>query len=533
MRRLSAALTCLALVPALGGLAACSVSDGSDTDRKSATPTTAPVAKEAGAAGSVFAPGTIATHLFEGILQGAGAEGFTFLSDLLFGDGDVQAQATTAQLDQIQTQLDQIAARLDTIDDDLVSIKGQLASDGLGTKLDTMNGWNNEMTSLYREYFIPIASAAKDVSVAKKNIADAQASATTGTAGTSVPPALTDALTASTKALQDKRSRFDTAFMNAHAFTIFADQHDEMYPRDPNVSSVLKLAGRAMESKGYATWTDSQRLSSLYLTLSDQEALSALLIIEHDKMFGSDAATQKRHRDEYVSNVKIEKANLAPEIPWGQVKVGQQMFLVPGWQYQLNATRHAWLPISPEGVQLGTPLETFESVNPGWGLPTDAQITALYNGTKNTSIIHSYQGPTDLGPTSHLGSIWQNSGRSKADEQTAVAGWGQDRFWTKDTWASNPMNCIIGQYRDVDRVYTLHHMAVMSGATAIAVQGQPGRIPDQAQGSPNTESDCDWTLSHLYDNETYGARVMLTRAVDADTQDYMAQRSTALPAPTS
>lgn len=185
--------------------------------------------------------------------------------------------------------------------------------------------------------------------------------------------------------------------------------------------------------------------------------------------------------------------------------------------------RSAWLPISPEGVQLSQPLTTYESENPGWGLPTDAQMTALYDGTKNVP---------SLSGSRHLGSVGQDSGRSSTEQSQAIAGWGMSAYWTKDTGLTNPMTCIIGQYREVYRQYTRYHMAVMNGATAIAIQGQPGRIPDMAKGSPNTESDCDQTLISLYDNATYAARVILTRTVDANTQDYMAQRSTALPAPT-
>ena len=523
MRRLGVALTCLMLAPCLGGLAACSVSDPSETDRKSAASATAPVAKQAGAAGSVFAPGTIATHLFEGVLQGAGAEGFTFLSDLLFGDDDVQAAATTAQLDQIQTQLDQINTRLDTIDDDLLSIKGQLANDTLGTKLDTMNGWNNKMTSLYREYFLPIASAAKDVSVAKKNVADARA------AGTPVPAALTDALAAATKSLLDKRTHFDTAFMSDDPYTVFANQHDEMYPRDPNVSSVFKLAGRAMDdAKGYATWMDSQRLSSLYLTLSDQEALSALLIIEHDKMFGADAATQQRHRDQYVNNVKVEKANLAPEIPWGQVKVGQQMFTVPSdGSITYQGSAQPWLPISPEGVQLGTPLKTFTSENPGWVMPDDTQVGALYDATKSVPA---------LSGSTHLGSIWQGSGRASTEEESARAGWSAPMFWTTKTGLTNALYCIVNRQPDhyraeLHRQYTAHHAAVMNEA-AFRSMGLPGTVPD----GPMTAFDvagCDGFVVRSDDPSSIAAKVMLTRTVDASTQDYLAQRSTALAPSTS
>ncbi|MEO7236486.1 MAG: hypothetical protein ABIW80_14085, partial [Lapillicoccus sp.] len=218
MRRLGVALTCVLLAPGLGGLAACSSADGTQPT----TTTTAPVAKKAGAAtASALGPGQLATFLLEGVLQGVGAQGYTFLSDLLFGSGDVTAEATTAKLDGIQSQLDQITTRLDTIDTDVNAIKGQIAGVVLSDKLEEMRGWNNKMTTLYTEYFLPIAAAAKDVSLAKQNIADAQ-KASCGTTATStatptssptctatgVPTALTDALTTKVKALEDKKTRF-------------------------------------------------------------------------------------------------------------------------------------------------------------------------------------------------------------------------------------------------------------------------------------------------------------------------------------
>jgi len=71
----------------------------------------------------------------------------------------------------------------------------------------------------------------------------------------------------------------------------------------------------------------------------------------------------------------------------------------------------------------------------------------------------------------------------------------------------------------------------MAGATAILMQGQPGRIPDSDNADHATEADCDRILDQLYDDSTYAARVVLTRAVDADKEDFMAQRSHALHPP--
>ena len=243
-------------------------------------------------------------------------------------------------------------------------------------------------------------------------------------------------------------------------------------------------------------------------------------------MFGADAATQQRHQDEYVKNHAVEQANLPPEIPWDQVLIGGQIYRADAnfdkaARQSLSQSPEPWLPISPEGHQLGSWdaawLLAYPS-NAGWDLPTDAQLTALYDGTKNV--------PAAAGST-HLGSIWTNTGRSATDEEFAKYDWNQPWLWSKTTSPSNPMTCTVAQSHDVTRVYTLHHAGYMAGATAVGIQGQPGRIPDNNYLA-NTDADCDLALNQ-YNNGTYAAGVVLTRAVDGNTEDFMAQRSTALP----
>jgi hypothetical protein len=344
-----------------------------------------------------------------------------------------------------------------------------------------------------------------------------------------VQKAYDDSLTA----LSNQKAAFDTAFTNNNIVATFYNQHDALYPA-PNTSSVLKLAGQAIGTKGYATWTDSQSLADMYRYFSDQEALSALLIFEHDKMFGADAATQQRHRDEYVSDNAVEKANLPPEIPWAQVKLGTRMFKTPAYPQDTVASHGAWLPITAEGKPLSTytPRDT-ETANPGWVLPTAAQLGTLYDVTKSTPIVNTFWGT----PSTHLGSIWQNSGRlgtygpprGVSAEAKAIDDFGKPWYWTSDTSASNPMDCDPYQDGQVSRTYTLHHVGNMAGATAFETQGQPGRIPDFFGGGM-TVADCDNSLVTLYNNDTYSAYVMLTQPIPADV-DYLAQRSTALPAP--
>ncbi len=77
------------------------------------------------------------------------------------------------------------------------------------------------------------------------------------------------------------------------------------------------------------------------------------------------------------------------------------------------------------------------------------------------------------------------------------------RHWTKGISEANALASKVGRYTTVDRVHTVD----------------------------NTEAGCEAPIVQQYDNGPYAARVRLTRAVDADKEDHMAQRSTALPAP--
>lgn len=550
MRRLGVVLTCLVLAPGLAGLAGCSTADSSTPPSATSTVSRLAGGEETPALG----PGRMAYFLLEGVFQGAGAQGYTFLSDLLTGDGKgVSDEATMAKLDGIGSQLTQITTRLDTIDSDLGSLRAEITDATLRGQLDQMNQWNNSMITLYQEYFLPVLDAAKEVSAAKADIdafktscggaassgtpsatASATATATTtACATTPVPANLTKALADKVSALDAAKQSFKTKFDLTDPYTTAANQHDELYPKNPDVSSVLKLAGLSMESRGYVTWADSQKLNNLYLALSDQEALSAMMVFEHDKMFDAPVTTQARHQSDYKAFNDIERANLSPEIPWGQVKVGQQMFMVP--PDPQHEAYGAWLPISPEGKQLGTfdPLVK-EAENPGWSLPNDTQLTALYGATKATPIVDTVLGTESQGPSTHLGSIWKHSGNDSilapspiTKEQAAIYAWGRPWYWTNDTGQSNAMeeiSPITSKYVGY-RHYTLHHIGYMAG-DAFEIQGQPGRIPDKATCE---NAQCDATIISMYENDTYSGNVMLTQPIP-DGVDYMAQRSTALPA---
>lgn len=553
MRRLSAVVTSLALVPVLAGVSACSGS-------APVPPAAASVSKQAGAAegGSGLGPGQLATFVLEGVLQGVGAQGYMFLSDLLSGDSSgVTDKATADKLDSIDNQLTNIKARLDSVDSDLNGITQKLSGDELNTALRQFNTSSNNVLPLYQEKFRPILAETKKVAAAKEDIEVKKTTCATATStvtpsatpATSAPtatgtssatardvctidmPTLTDALTKAVSDLDGAKAKFQSAFEGSTIFSDYLNQHDLLYPKQAGLYSVLYLAGQSLEGKGYVTWSDSQKLHQLYLTLSDQEALSALLVLEYDKMF--DTGRLEEHKQGYQDNHSIEVANLAPEIPWGQVKVGNQMFQVPWDKSVGNFPSGAWLPISPEGKQLGTwfPTSVLDQ-NPGWSLPDSTQMTTLFEKTKNVP-------PTSEGKT-HLGSIWANSGKGAFDQVQMGGIWGRTWYWTKDMSDSNSMACYtaFGGEKGPLRVYKLHHVANMSGdtaagsptpANAIELQGQPGRIPDQSGVFNNKQVmkqvECDQEMDQ-YNNEKYSADVLLTRPIDPATEDFMAQRQT-------
>ena len=554
MRRLTVALTCLVLAPGLAGLAACSASDV--TAPPAATST---VSKLAGGEGTpALGPGQMAYFLLEGVFQGAGAQGYNFLSDLLTGDGSgVKEDATTAKLDGISSQLTAITTRLDTVDKDLSSLRAQVTAGKLSVQLTQMDQWNNSMITLYDEYFLPVLDAAQDVRAAKTNLdikksCTTSASTTTAATPSATPSTPASATTSSSNTvcsktqeeleqdLKDKLATLDgpdgvkVAFKRnfelKDPYTVSANQHDQLYPKAAGEDSVLKLAGANMQSKGYTTWADSQKLNALYLSLSDQEAFSALLVFEHDKMFGLPAGTQKRHYTDYRDFNDLERANLPKEIPWGQVKVGNQMFMVPADQQQREAFG-PWLPISPEGKQLGTfdPMVKVTE-NPGWSLPTAAQLGSLHEATKNVTIVDTVLGAENKGPSTHLGSIWKNSGNTKVIapssitmEQAAIYSFGQPWFWASDTTTSGMMACYPpGKGIHTNRYYTLHYASFMGG-DVYRTEMEPATSIDEATGNG---AECDTA----YENPNYAAATMLTQPIP-DTVDYMAQRTDALPAP--
>ena len=552
MRRFGIGLSCLLLTSGLVGLTACTGSD------RTSPITSAPVVREAGvveATAGGFGPGQLAVWVLEGVVKAAGGQGYSFLSDLLLGGDDVKVDTTTQKLDGIQSQLDGIDTRLTGIATDVQSIQDDLVDQDFRAKLEKMNGWNNSMVTLYREYFEPIAGAAKEVAAAKESISSSPsgscaavasksastANTTTGscTSPAAAPAASTATLAARSQQLETLRKNFQDAFGRADPYTVLANQHDSLYPKSPSLFSVLKLAGRKLESKGYATAADSQQLHNLYLALSDQEALTALLILEHDKMFGTAAVTQ-RHEDQYLAFRKAEVDNLAQQIPPNKIKVGNRMYAVIT---EYGTGFGAWLPMD-NGQQIGTFNAAATAAKySGWSLPNDLQLTALYNATKGVPIITGKKLHSDTVAT-HLGSVFPSQNVSSSPVEEIYADfWQRQSYWSSDvSGLSNPQKCYNMPRPDlphylssvVTKQYTFHHVGNMTAASAIAIQNLPS--PPVPENITTTGKDGDPNLCHpdmvrLYNNKANSAGVILVHPVDLEKDNYMAERSTALSAP--
>jgi hypothetical protein len=505
MRRLGVAAVCVLLAPGLGALGACTSSEAN-----SPAATSSPITRQAGAAGLTSsgggAYGLVAGALLESLLKPGVEQGYDFLGDLLSGGDDTKG--SEAELTHVQDQLNTITTRLDTIEADLQSIQAQLINQELSTRMTTMNSYHNDVLAVYRSYFLPIAAAAKQVSADKATIANGGAAD----------------LDAHKAVLANKTKDFHDAITSYKIFGILTDQHDSLYPKDPQPFSVLKLAGQSMESKGYVTSMDSERLHNLYLAYADQEALTATLILEYDRMFAGDTTGDAKQYQDFHA---IEVANLATPIPHGQIKVGAQLYMVPEGEGGGPRTPTPWLPINPDGTQLGgNDPATIEGENPGWSLPTDPQLNALYIGTlKAPKPVNEADGGS-----ARLGYMWEQGGDWDAGHLKGL--WQQAWFWTNNKTQSNPMGCQPTYGGRVSRTYTLHSAGYMGRPDTIGLQPQPGRIPDRYDSGNDinllTPTGCDNYIVSLYNNPTYAASVVLTRTVDASTEDFTAQRSTAL-----
>ena len=573
MRRVGVALTCLLVTTGLVGLTAC-------TSSNQTNPTTsAPVVREAGAGG--FGPGQLALWVLQGVVSKGGGEGYTFLSDLLVGN-DTKADTTIQKLDAIQSQLGDINTRLGNIEATVQNIQTTLNKQAFETSLRTLNGYKNAMTTIYDDYFVKVSCVARDLAAAKEGANQSPiatpTAATSGTTSTSTSmtdlcestdtatsttgepstsssaPPLTTVNSTTTvadlsKDLETARNNFQAQFVgDNNPITVVKNQHDALYPGS-GVDSVLKQYGTLLQSKGYATAADSQLLQNLYLTLSDQEALTALLILERDKMFGT-PEDFKKHSGQYLQYHQQEVDNLAQQIPPYQIKVGNLMFSVPFG----DRTFGAWLPVDNGRQIVGTiettgtdPFDVSKMAPSGWTVPTIPQLAALYDGTKNVPIVALQ--PGDYGPNqgrsaTHLGSIFRFPERENANEdQYQAIEWQRTAYWTSEiSGLSNKQDCNIFRSTGNTRIltgqaykyYNFHRVGVMTGAgAAMETKNLPDNpVPDviNAYGDDGDTKRCDEWMVQTYNNLANSAGVVVTRTVNPETDNYMAERSTAVSA---
>lgn len=510
MRRKGIAVVGLLMAPILVGVTGCTSSDA-----PTAPSAPASVSKQAGLQSSGGgAYGLIAGALLESLLKPGVESGYDFVGDALSGE---DAKGTEEELTHIDEQLETMTGQLTDISTQLTNLNAELKGDELRREVERMEGYRNRILPVFNTNLRDVATAAKTLTAHRRMVAEGK------TVDDSDPKnPVTISLVDDEKTLKHKRDDFHTAFDNAEVRATLLNQHDALYPRGANSWSILKYAGRSMQDQAYATSMDSEKLKNMYLAYADQEALSATLILEYDRMFSSE--NTERDAENYTGYRETEVANLPPEIPQGQILVNaaplngnvQQLYMVPE-NRDVNVT---WPPMTQEKAQLlsNAPAD-IAAENPGWALPTDPQLNNLYEGTKNSAAPPS--GPNT--GAARLGYLWEAG--DAPNYQHLASLWNRNWFWTNNINESTPMQCektfAYNSSGRSTRSYWVHSAGRFDWVDKIGLSPRPTEIPKDSIYFTNNE--CDQAIAQTYNDPQWAASVVLTRAVDPTVDDYFAQ----------
>lgn len=510
---------------ALVGLAAFAVLIGGSVTACGDNSASPGVVKEAGASeGVVEGLGAVATGLLEGLGEGAGLQAYEFLMREIEGP-----DPTTKSLSDIKDQLNGISAQMDQVQASLVDVKHQLSEQDRVEAIKDLIGFNDDITTLYTDYFLPIADAAIAVQQAKDSGGD---------------------VAAATQTLTDRKDEFKAAYLAKSADEVSLKQHQYLMPNN-DFPSVLKVTGQVLMDKGYLTAYDSTQLHNLYLAIADQEALATTMVLEHDLMTNNQAAFA-RHSDVYKKAHAAEVQNLPPAIPVGYVidtrngtTANAQTFMAPvkGGDDFMGYPKFNWLPVAWNGQLGGDPMAPILADNPGWKVPSNGDIKALAQATAKAP--ERYTGSDPQVPAgsvaNRLTSLWMldaipgttNDLINGADSQ--MNRWMRDWVWTSDQSYSNATQCWMGQIEGgnelrTDITYFMHNAANLKGATA-TFEAHPGtlgaELPDaySDNGNGSNPGECQrYVVDQLQGQPGNQAGVFLTKV---SNEDYMAQ-STAL-----
>ncbi len=509
MRRQVSKLSSVLLIGVMGAAAACS---GSGDSPRPATSSPAAVAKQAGAdpvsTVSEIGIGFIAKSVLGGILSAGANRGAGFLMAQLNGP-----DATTQSLDLIKTELGQVTSRLDQIQTSLVRVEGGIVSADLNDANGEVSRLNDVVTGLYDTRYRPVVDAALTYEQAKEN---------------GLPT------TAAAAILQTRKDDFGRDAAAAGLQSILRTQHSYLMPNS-RMDSLLKRTGKQLMLKDFVTSFDSARLRDLYVELADEEALTAKMLLEYDLLQG-DTAAFDRDAKLYQSFAGLEINNLPPQIPAmdivdtrNRTTTGTQMYMSPvGPDGIQPLPKELWAPTTPEGVHMGPDtVAPVLAANPGWDLPTIAQLTALYSATKNAPLSTGVS--SDFSGSDRLERLWwngygYNANADARDYSTVLARrWFHQIVWSKDMAQSNTMECGTPGRR-YTRVYTLRQVASFEAKDRILTATQPGRIPDFARNlNWSDRTACDAEVRDMYSTAAFSASFILTQTSKAD---YMAQSTT-------
>lgn len=516
MRRKGVVVACLLMAPVLVAVTGCTSSDAPPAPAAPAS-----VSKQAGVQSSGGgASGLIASALLESLLKPGVESGYEFLGDVLSGEDTKGSEADLAKIDE---QLGTMSGQLTDISTRLTTLTAELEGAELRREVERMEGYRNRILPVFNTSLRNVANAAKTLTAHKAMVAAGK------TVDDSDPknPVTID-IANDMKNLGDMKTAFERDFSNAEVRATMLNQHEALYPRGTNEWSILKYAGRSMQNDGYLTSMSSKQLKDMYLAYADQEALSATLILEYDRMFIQDANARNdkitQDANAYTGYREQEVANLPPEIPEGQILVMgsplngdvEQMYMVPG-DRDVNVT---WPPMTQEKAQLlSNAPSDIAAQHPGWSLPTDPGLNNLYEATKKATAPPS--GP-NTGAT-RLGYMWEKGDAPNAQYLSSL--WNRDWFWTSNINESTQMQCektfAYNSSGRSTRSYWVHSAGRFDWADKIGLSPRPTEIPKDSIYFTNNE--CDMAIATTYNKPEWAASVVLTRVVDPAVDDFAAQ----------
>lgn len=474
-------------------------------------PACAPPPEDPPPPSSGITPTSVAMMLLEkagGVVASKGA-GFVMTAmglNELFPDGNAQ------QLDEIKRELDAISSKLDQVSRSLASLTGQFAQAELTAQLTALRDESRDVTTLYKEQFMPMVAAAAEHEAAKKS-GDQQR--------------IDDAFAQ----LIRRRNQFYVAYDRLNASSLAGKISDRLVPGE--ATSALSSKGLVLLTRQggrYYTAADSAQIRALYENFAEYEALAAWMRME--RWIPSDPEPPgdtkegylpnfENARKEYLEQTREEHAGLPPLIPADVV-----IDAGSGVRSMNGATM--WLPVAesvryqPGNRDPGTVPVLLDELNADtnrgygdWTVPANTDLTALLAG---------FTPAPGTTPGSYLAGL--NQASPKWQSIADATPW--PYVWSRDT-VTFQVRC----YYDAPvpgpaRVYTERLQNAVGTSTPTAVWGGRPALPTRltTRTSDRRGPNCDSLLSAIYDGPTALGGMLVSRTVvTRGAMDYMGQGS--------